>query len=72
MLSVSNGGTKLVILAGVALGLAMATWWALLNWTPEIVSISNGVLEVSRGADADSFDLRDPSTPSQPACWSGE
>jgi hypothetical protein len=29
----------------------------LLNWTPAIVSISNGILEISRGSAADSWDL---------------
>jgi hypothetical protein len=40
----------------------MASWWALLNWAPPIVSVSNGLLELSRGSSSESWDLRDPDT----------
>jgi hypothetical protein len=60
--AVSAGGTPAVVSAVGLTLLAMATWWALLNWTPAIVSISNGVLEISRGSDAVTWDLGDEST----------
>jgi hypothetical protein len=40
----------------------MISWWALLNWSPPIVSVSNGLLEISRGSRGASWDLRDPAT----------
>ncbi|RNL77529.1 hypothetical protein EFL95_16015 [Nocardioides marmorisolisilvae] len=60
--AVSNGGRPALIAAGAATFAAMASWWALLNWTPAIVSISNGTLEISRGSTGESWDLRDPAT----------
>ncbi len=39
-----------------AAGLA---WWAFLNWSPTIVSISNGILEVTHGDRATSVELCD-------------
>jgi hypothetical protein len=58
-----SGGSSDVILAAAGLtALAMLSWWALLGWTPPIVSVSNGLLEVSRGAKSVSWDLRDPAT----------
>lgn len=41
----------------VATAAACLAWWALLNWAPMIVSISNGVLEVTHGDRATSVDL---------------
>ena len=58
-----SAGSSDVVLAAVGLtALAMLSWWALLRWTPPIVSVSDGLLEVSRGATAASWDLRDPAT----------
>ena len=58
-----SAGSNDVVLAAVGLtALAMLSWWALLRWTPPIVSVSDGLLEVSRGATAASWDLRDPAT----------
>jgi hypothetical protein len=58
-----SGGSSAVVLAAVGLtGLAMVAWWALLSWAPPVVSVSNGLLEVSRGATSTSWDLRDPTT----------
>jgi hypothetical protein len=58
--AVSAGGSTAIFGAIALTLLAMGAWWALLNWTPAIVSISNGTLEISRGSDAVSWDLRDP------------
>ncbi|RNL60368.1 hypothetical protein EFK50_18660, partial [Nocardioides marmoriginsengisoli] len=60
--AVSNGGSPAVFAAAGMVLAAMASWWALLNWTPAIVSISNGTLEISRGASSTTWDLRDPAT----------
>ena len=60
--AVSQGGRPALLAAGGATLAAMASWWALLNWAPPIVSISNGTLEISRGSSAESWDLRDPAT----------
>ena len=55
--AVSEGSTNAILGAAGLTALAMGAWWALLNWTPAIVSISNGILEISRGSAADSWDL---------------
>ena len=55
--AVSEGSTNAILGAAGLTALAMGAWWALLNWTPAIVSISNGILEISRGTAADSWDL---------------
>ncbi|HEY0902409.1 MAG TPA: hypothetical protein VGE14_00815, partial [Marmoricola sp.] len=60
--AVSEGGGQAVLGAAGLTALAMASWWALLNWSPAIISISNGLLEVSRGSSTESWDLRDPDT----------
>ena len=72
--AVSDGRGNAILAAACLTALSMVSWWALLNWSPPVVSISNGVLEVARGSKAQSWDLRDPSTqvtvrgrPSSPA-----
>jgi hypothetical protein len=60
--AVSDGGSRSIIGAAALTALAMVSWWALLNWAPPVVSISNGILEVSRGSKSKSWDLRDPDT----------
>ena len=40
----------------------MVSWWALLSWSPPVVSVSNGLLELARGSNALTWDLRDPAT----------
>ena len=60
--AVSDGGSRSILGAAALTALAMISWWALLNWAPPIVSVSNGLLEVSRGTRTKSWDLRDPAT----------
>ncbi len=54
----AGGLTLVACLAAVA---ALAGW-ALSSWTPAIVSIRDGILEVARGTRQQHFDLRDPNT----------
>jgi hypothetical protein len=60
--AVSAGSGEVIVAAAGLTALAMLSWWAVLSWTPPIVSISNGLLEITRGAKALSWDLRDPAT----------
>jgi hypothetical protein len=61
--AVSDGSSEAILGAAGLTVLAMISWWALLNWAPPVVSISNGLLEVSRGSSAGkTWDLRDPAT----------
>jgi hypothetical protein len=60
--AVSEGSGQAVLGAAGLTALSMASWWALLNWTPPVVSISNGLLELSRGNSSETWDLRDPDT----------
>ena len=60
--AVSDGRSQAILGAAGLTALAMLSWWALLNWSPPIVSVSNGLLELSRGSRARSWDLRDPDT----------
>jgi hypothetical protein len=60
--AVSGGSSEVILAAAGLTALAMVSWWALLSWTPPIVSVSDGLLEVSRGTKAVSWDLRDPAT----------
>jgi hypothetical protein len=60
--AVSEGGAQAILGAAGLTALAMVSWWALLNWSPPIVSVSNGLLELSRGSRAKTWDLRDPAT----------
>ena len=53
------GGLVLVACLGA---LAALAGWALASWTPAIVAIREGVLEVARGPHVHRFDLRDPDT----------
>lgn len=41
---------------------AVAAYWSLVGWPPTVVTIRDGILEVSRGRREDRFDLRDPAT----------
>jgi hypothetical protein len=63
MFSAVEDGSRAGGLLAVALGvLAAMLWWALLSWMPTVVSISQGILEVARGARSERFDLGDPAT----------
>ncbi|MCW2847549.1 MAG: hypothetical protein JWR90_1523 [Marmoricola sp.] len=55
----SAGGFVLVACLAV---IAAAAGWGLANWSPTVVSVRDGILEVARGNDVDEFDLRDPQT----------
>lgn len=58
--AVSQGGSSSI---GIAIGVtafALAFWWGLISWTPTVVSVDGPILEVTRGADGERFDLRDP------------
>ncbi len=50
-----------LVLAAVA-AVAAVAGWALASWTPPVVSIRDGVLEVARGSREEYFNLRDPET----------
>ncbi len=54
-----TGGFVLVLCLGL---LAAAAGWGLASWKPTVVSIRDGILEVSRGDQEDTYDLRDPDT----------
>lgn len=60
--AVSEGSGQAILGAAGLTLLAMVSWWALLNWSPPIVSVSDGTLEISRGTRGTSWDLRDPAT----------
>ncbi len=54
-----TGGFVLVVCLAL---LAAGAGWALSAWNPAVVSIRDGVLEVTRSGHSDEFDLRDPET----------
>jgi hypothetical protein len=60
--AVSQGTRSSAIAAGSLTALAMAFWWGLLSWTPTIVSVSQGMLEVAQGSNGERWDLKNPST----------
>jgi hypothetical protein len=60
--AVQQGSASSIITAASVVVLAMASWWGLLSWSPPIVSITRGVLEVSQGPVSRRADLRDPAT----------
>jgi hypothetical protein len=60
--AVQQGSASSIITAASVVVLAMASWWGLLSWSPTIVSITRGVLEVSQGPASKRADLRDPAT----------
>ena len=61
-LAVQEGSRTILLLAAGLLALAMGSWWAVLSWSPTVVSIRRGVLEVARGTHGDRVDLRDTAT----------
>jgi hypothetical protein len=50
------------VLVACLAGLAAVAGWALSTWSSTVVSIRDGVLEVARGDQEHTFDLRDPET----------
>jgi hypothetical protein len=60
--AVSEATGDAILGAAGLTSLAMVSWWALLSWSPPVVSVSDGLLELSRGSKVTGWDLRDPST----------
>jgi hypothetical protein len=60
--AVQQGSASAIITAASVTVLAMAFWWGLLSWSPTIVSVTRGVLEVAQGPSSKRADLRDPAT----------
>lgn len=58
----SVGSGSGLVATGVLALAAGALWWALLEWAPTVVSLSQGQLEVARGERTRRFDLRSTST----------
>jgi hypothetical protein len=58
--AVQNGSASAIITAISVTVLATALWWGLLSWSPTIVSVSRGTLEVAHGPTSQRADLRDP------------
>src|SRR5699024_1441360 len=59
--SVEDGSAPSILLVVSLVLISLACWWGLLSWSPRIISVSDGLLEVARGAQSERFDLRDPS-----------
>ena len=56
-----ESGASLVIAACCFL-LAVVAWWGLLSWRPTVVSIEEGVLEITRSGRTERYELTDPAT----------
>lgn len=54
-----SSGSDLVLVLVLAL-VAAAALWALERWSPTVVTVDDGTLEVTRGSTVDRIDLRDP------------
>jgi hypothetical protein len=61
-LAVSEDSSAALVIAGGCVVLALVAWWALLSWKPTVVSIREGVLDITRGERSDRFELTDPAT----------
>ena len=60
--ALSEDSTPALVIAGGCGVLALVSSWALISWKPTVVSIREGVLEITRGEHSDRFELEDPST----------
>jgi hypothetical protein len=60
--AVRDSSTAALVIAGGCMLLALVAWWALLGWKPTVVSIREGVLDVTRGGHSETFELTDPAT----------
>jgi hypothetical protein len=60
--AVRDSSAAALVIAGGCMLLALVAWWALLGWKPTVVSITEGVLEITRGGHSETFELTDPST----------
>jgi len=49
-------------MAAVFAAVALAAGWALSSWSPSVISIRDGVLEVADRRQETTYDLRDPAT----------
>ena len=63
--AVSDDSSAALVVAGGCIVLALVAWWALLGWKPTVVTIEEGVLEVTRGGHTERFELTEPSTSSR-------
>jgi hypothetical protein len=60
--AISDSSTAALVIAGGCMVLALVSWWALLGWKPTVVTIEEGVLDISRGGHSEQFELTDPTT----------
>ena len=60
--AVSDDSTAALVIAAGCVVLGLVAWWALLAWKPAVVSITEGVLEITRGGRTERLELTDPST----------
>lgn len=60
--AVSESSSAALVIAGGCVVLALVAWWALLAYKPTVVSIREGVLDITRGGHTDRYELTDPST----------
>jgi hypothetical protein len=60
--AISDSSAPALVIAGGCMLLALVSWWALLGWKPTVVTIEEGVLDVSRGGHSERFELTDPAT----------
>ena len=49
-------------MAALFAAVALAAGWALSSWSPPVIAIRDGVLEVANRRSETTFDLRDPAT----------
>jgi hypothetical protein len=59
-LAVQDGTTNSLLRAGAVLLIALAAAWLILGWEPTVISVRDGLLEVSHGSRGQKADLRDP------------
>ena len=60
--AVSESSVAALVIAAGCVVLGVVAWWALLAWRPTVVSIREGVLDITRGGHTETFELADPST----------
>jgi hypothetical protein len=60
--AVRDDSSAALVIAGGCMVLALVAWWALLGWKPTVVTIREGVLDITRGGHSEQFELTDPST----------
>ena len=59
---VQDATSTTLLIASSCMAVALVACWALLDWTPTVITIKDGVLEVARGHRMARFDLRDRAT----------